>query len=239
MKSNIIHYTRGEKMLFNTNRKKPSNYSEAELSIIDLICSFDFPYNHVLHQQILSARVERETSPFYYLLFLSVDISQEPIPGYIGTLSTPIDIQVEFIDEVPIEILVHVADGYIKEIEIYRLDSKAFSLKDIFQGKAVFGYEFDEVKIKKVINEIPIHVASIQYRMKDSITNLFLIFDNDLSGYKSLQCMDCDQVLANQIINGNHTNLSIENSGDGWTLKSTDNTLYIHCKHTILLKYYG
>lgn len=93
--------------------------SEQELDILTLLLDQDFPGNRTLVEQLATARVRPIDDDG------SLEFALDDGPRAEVVRRIPVEAEGEDADGVTIHILLHVLDGAMKELEIFREDSRA------------------------------------------------------------------------------------------------------------------
>ena len=111
--------------------------TEIENNTIDYLLSFSFSYPEIFIEQIRCATFQRDYSPYFRLLYVNVPKHAHSLPESCNGI--PVEIQSFLEDGSICCFLVHVANGYIQEIEIYKADNSMIDLNSLFNGKAYEG----------------------------------------------------------------------------------------------------
>ncbi len=99
-------------------------FTQLEAEWLSNMLSKDIPQYSLYVSQINHARITREGNGFFISILFEVDHS-------ISQINTPVRVPIEMHlwkeGEAPIAFLLHIVDGYISELEIYRADSSIVS----------------------------------------------------------------------------------------------------------------
>ena len=96
-------------------------FTAVETTWIEALLDFSSPVRDDLLKQLSSASVQREYNRCFISLRLTVDKSTSaPIRL---KKRVPVELYCEPKEGMPVAVLLHIADGYVNEIELYRIDS--------------------------------------------------------------------------------------------------------------------
>ena len=84
------------------------------------ILSQDFDHRDEIINQINHSKIEREYTDFYLLLKFKVDSKIHPIQT---DISVPVEMRLHEPNQVPVQFLLHIFQGYVSELEIFNADS--------------------------------------------------------------------------------------------------------------------
>ncbi|GKI16244.1 hypothetical protein CE91St44_27290 [Oscillospiraceae bacterium] len=84
------------------------------------ILSQDFDHRDEIINQINHSKIEREYTDFYLLLKFKVDSKIHPIQT---DISVPVEMRLHEPNQVPVQFLLHIVQGYVSELEIFNADS--------------------------------------------------------------------------------------------------------------------
>lgn len=104
--------------------------TEIEQEWLEKILSQEFPGKTEIVAQINSSKVYREYTDSYLALKFKVDSSMPPTDIKVRV---PVEMRVYESDKVPIQILLHVVQGYVSELEVFRADSSKIDQKLFFE----------------------------------------------------------------------------------------------------------
>ncbi len=106
----------------------PRRLEDRERRIIDFLLSKPFPGRNELRAQLAHARVSEEYVGEDPSIILTVD----PPAARAASVMTriPVEARGRDSDGVEVHVLLHVVDGYLSELEVYRSDSAPTNLPD-------------------------------------------------------------------------------------------------------------
>lgn len=135
--------------------------SQEELRWLDLFWSINFKYRSQLQQQIATAKIKREFTDYYIFLNFICDANSYPLPrfndrvpievlvqhfegaetqkrvGYIQpSLGPGIPIKMDRHREMATSFLMHIYGGFVRQLEIYNLDSSKLKRDGMCTGRA-------------------------------------------------------------------------------------------------------
>ncbi len=87
---------------------------------LELILSKNFFYKEEVINQINRATIIREYTDYYLALKFQVKDMMPPIPT---NIRMPVEMRVREKEKVPIQFLLHVIQGYVAELEVFKSDS--------------------------------------------------------------------------------------------------------------------
>jgi hypothetical protein len=87
---------------------------------LELILSKNFLYREEVINHINRATIIREYTDYYLALKFQVKDIMPPIPTKIRV---PVEMRVSEKEQVPIQFLLHVVEGYVAELEVFKSDS--------------------------------------------------------------------------------------------------------------------
>lgn len=96
----------------------PRKLTDEETRLIDRLLEEDFPGRDAILQQIRSSRVKEWDDRNGSLQF---DVGPSPLA--LTTSRIPVEGEFEDVDGVTIHILLHVVNGHVKDLEVYKDDS--------------------------------------------------------------------------------------------------------------------
>lgn len=125
---------------------KMCSCNERELSVderiyLDRLFSINFKDKDILSYQIKTSKVIGYCNCGCKSILLKVD---RELPSFQHNLRVPVEMIVECIDEIPIVMILHVLEGFIDELEIFRADSTSINEPIIIS----------ESNTKVIVNEI-------------------------------------------------------------------------------------
>jgi hypothetical protein len=112
-----------------------------ERQIIERLLQDPFPGRDELRAQIFKSRVEQIDE--YGDEYGSLKFEVEDCPKAKVTQRVPVDARANDSDGVPIEFLLHVVDGVVKELEIYKADGSPIVRLPVASDLQVFTYPCD------------------------------------------------------------------------------------------------
>ena len=206
------------------------SFSSDENKLLNLIFSFDFPHKNTMLKQLETATIRRETNPYYYIIDHDVPSGTPVLPDYLN--GVPIALQIQNEGKAPLCILYHVEQGLLKELEIFRADSGAFELCDIFHGTPIFEFEYDVDKISSILQNSSSQLMAFHITNTKRGVEARLKFQLNNGRSYTLICHQCEVVsLRNMICLVKK--VRVENRGDMYLLHSEDGMLQISCKHIV------
>jgi hypothetical protein len=106
----------------------PRSLTPGERAILDLLLATDLPSGDALRQQLGGARVSEECTCGCPSILFSIDHVCPAVPGY--WYRVPVEAETVDRDGTPIWVLLHLVNGYMRELEILRADSAPVRLPD-------------------------------------------------------------------------------------------------------------
>ncbi len=91
-----------------------------EKNWLEKILSVDFRHKEEIVNQINNSVIEREYTDFYLSLKFKVNKIIKPIET---NIRVPVEMRVYKANQVPIQFLLHIIQGYVSELEIFNADS--------------------------------------------------------------------------------------------------------------------
>jgi hypothetical protein len=112
-----------------------------ESAIIERLLQDPFPGRDELREQISRSRVRPVDE--YRDDYGSIEFEVEGGPKAKVTQRVPVDARANDSDGVPIEFLLHVVDGIVRELEIYKADGSPIVTRPVASDLQVFTYPWD------------------------------------------------------------------------------------------------
>jgi hypothetical protein len=113
---------------------EPRELSNGEWKILNKMLSADFQGKDIVSIQLKSAKVISYCPCGCKTIDIQVDRN---LPQYEYEKRVPVELKVFSEDGVPIMASLHIANGYISELEIVRADSKAINDEIIFDNSII------------------------------------------------------------------------------------------------------
>ena len=98
------------------------------------IFSKKFRYRKEIIYQINNAKIEREYTDFYLLLKFKVDSGIPPVQM---DIRVPVEMRIYKDNQVPIQVLLHIVQGYVSEVEIFNADSSKITRNINFKNAKI------------------------------------------------------------------------------------------------------
>lgn len=105
-----------------------------EKSWLEIILSKNFLGRDTIVHQINSAKIKREYTNYYILLKFQVNPKLEKIKDMVRV---PVEMRLYKNDNVPIVFLLHVIQGYIYELEVFKADSSIINSNITFENSQI------------------------------------------------------------------------------------------------------
>lgn len=114
--------------------------SDDERLLLDQLLAFPFPGREEIAAQLLTARVSDTADADTRTIDIVVDASS---PRAVTVARVPVEAEADDADGAPIAILLHVVDGLVVELEIYRMDGDAIRHNGALPLRTVMAAEDD------------------------------------------------------------------------------------------------
>lgn len=109
---------------YNKKLNLPRNLSIKELDVINKMLSVEFDGKDLICKQLETAKVISYCSCGCKTVNIQVD---DNTPRYKDNKRVPVELRCVSNDGIPVIMAIHMIDGYLGELEIYRVDSKAIN----------------------------------------------------------------------------------------------------------------